>query len=151
MKHLITVAWVLLIVIALYVASRPLKPVVQQSKPIQSESAHPESHLTDQQKIDLLRVEAHQRGISWTIFCTKFREGDPEGFQADAWRTGEGDFHAVALETIDSWAERDLTQASVAYALYQTIQGPPNHPKLTPEELEKKKPFVCPLPDLSGH
>lgn len=117
----------------------------------QASASVPESKLTDAQKITLLRVEAHKRGLAWEIFCTRFLVKDPEGFQADAWNAKEGDFNAVAGHKIASWAEAGATQADAAYALYQAIQNiPPRGPK-TPEERKGSESYDCPLPELHSN
>jgi len=112
----------------------------------------PEVKLTDAQKIALLRKEAHERGLSFKVFCTKNFVDDPEGFQADAWRTKDGGFHEVAFSLIDFWREYAPTQADAAYALYKSIKGdPPRLAKTETTEGKKRERFICPLPDLNGN
>jgi hypothetical protein len=80
--------------------------------------------LTDQQKIDLLRQEAHRRGLKWEVIQSFMNPGK---FLGEA--------HSETRRWYSSYED---TQADAAYSLYKKIQGEPT---------EKIYPKV---PDLSG-
>lgn len=106
--------------------------------------------LTDEQKIALLRAEAHKRGMQWRVWCVWWNENN---FQAEAWRKGESKAIDSDWELHDRWMEMGTTQVNAAYKLYFAIQNEPTHPKKTPEEIQGPllihKNKMCP-PDIRG-
>lgn len=107
--------------------------------------------LTDDQKIELLRSEAHKRGLQWNIWCIEWEES---GFQAEAWHRGESSARDSNWERHDRWMRQGSSQADAAYSLYLIIQHEPNHPAKTEEQLKSSlftphKNKLCP-PELRG-
>lgn len=92
-----------------------------------------EPKLTDKQKIDLLRKEAHARGLHWEARCAVVPNGS-EDFIAFAYPRDYKD-GAIYYEdgARDYWGEFGTSQADAAYKLYFSIQQPPPlHPNHAP-------------------
>ena len=90
----------------------------------------PERRLTDADKFGLLRAEAEKRGLRWRVFCTSYYTDEKENYLAVA-EHKEAPEHAQYMEDgrLDTWMEEGATQADAAFALYNSIQGAPTHPK----------------------
>lgn len=99
----------------------------------------PVSLLTDEEKIALLRKEAHTRHLRWRIFCV-----DSAGFQG--WAVQPGDDFQIYIEegAKPNWSSQQRSQADTAYELYLLIQGEPN---VKPEHRLSAKKRFCP-PEL---
>lgn len=107
--------------------------------------------LTDKQKIALLRVEAHKRGLKWRIFCMDWQDDPNHQFMGEA-APHDGTFNLyIEHGGKGLWLEEADTQANAAYALYLAIQDSQTHPveaeNEKPKNHEHKK--FCP-PELRG-
>jgi hypothetical protein len=85
--------------------------------------------LTDKQKIDLLRTEAHKRGLHWHILCEDYETPDKQFFAyaADA-KEPSGAKYIEDGAVKPWWAENGSTQADAAYRLYLKIIGTEGRP-----------------------
>jgi hypothetical protein len=103
------------------------------------------AQLTDEQKIRLLRDEAHKHHLQWRIFCVYWDEKDK--FNASAWHPGYDD------DQHDRWIIEAPTQADAAFLLSVSILGAPTHPAQPKEQTRdfkaEQKRKMCP-PALNG-
>lgn len=142
MKHIMLA----LLLVGMAGCSTPVKVVTQSSGDVRiatsQESIGPEAHdPTDEEKIDLLRTEAKNRGLQWEIICTKKYTDDPEDFLAFAYWPGSDD------DEHDRWIQDGNNQADAAYALFESIQGPATHPADKNKKKEKERALtICPPP-----
>jgi hypothetical protein len=116
--------------------------------PDSTAAAAPEQHLTDAQKISLLRVEAHKRHLRWYVHCYPSDDGK-DLVLAVAWpRENDRPNNIIEKGGKGMWIDVEhIMQADAAYALYQSIQQPMTHP---PEHAEPLHPHKqCP-PELRG-
>lgn len=103
--------------------------------------------LSDKEKIYLLRTEAHKRDLKWRITCATWNSDPDQQFLGMVWPKDGADSLYIEQGSKGEWLNLGPTQADVAYALYQAIQGPVTHPAEHKEAPKPKK--FCP-PELRG-
>jgi hypothetical protein len=102
------------------------KPHTESNYSDTSDKGNP-TVLTDKQKIDLLRKEAHKRHLRWRIYCNDWERNPNWQFQGEAIQAGSK--FGVYIEDGQIkpwWAEDGPTQAETAFSLYLSIQQAPN-------------------------